>query len=801
MIIGIDLRPINLGSSGGMAQHVKNLFETGFSLYPDSSFIVYCTVFNRSLLDGCWSNVNFIIPPLSSYYPDLGHIVRQDRVDVLIRTYPVPDFVDFPLHRQIYLMPDIQHEYMPEFFPSQLLQIRRDSFNQALAGAGAIGTNTHFTRKTILDHPKTVCSDVFLITPALQKEHQDSLQRDLLDDEEIIFPKCDFFYFPANLWPHKNHRRLISAFRKFVQHKNQPFELICTGHPEGWQEIIRDFPNLPVRHLGFVRPQLVRLLFEKARALVFFSLYEGFGMPLLEAFDAGTPVICSNTTSLPEVGGDAILSCDPLDEEAMGSLMQRIDSDEDLRQELISNGRRRLKLYNWDQSAHNLYNACQRVSKLQELPAHNPQPKVTIVTPSFNQGGFIQRTIESVINQTYPNIEYFVIDGGSKDETVDILKSYGNKFEWVSEPDKGHAHAINKGFSRGHGEVLAFINSDDILELDAVAKVVAYFNQNPQVDILYGEAYYIDAADHVLRMYPTKEFSFDRLMEDCFICQPATFWRASIAQRCGPFDESLKVSIDYEYWLRMARAGGRFAHIPDILARSREYPQTLTRSERERIYATNFRICLQHGGYVHMNHFFGLWNHRIWERGDGIYRLLRFPKSYILIAIIHHAWFNFTARYKAQREERARAHIPLRNWVRFGVKLFLIKNFPWVRSVSRRLRALRYEVNEEKPVVGFWPDNFFSPVTQVLVRVFTSGQDLFIQGYPCKDTRLRVLVDHKETVNEKLVTNKEARIGIKVAKGQKVMLLFSDYLHEADGRQVAFRVTSTNLFTEVDAFH
>src|SRR5207253_8075268 len=118
-----------------------------------------------------------------------------------------------------------------------------------------------------------------------------------------------------------------------------PVQFLFTGHPSGWERIGRKFSGLPIHHLGFVRPALLRRLLEGARALVFFSLYEGFGMPLLDAFDAATPVLCSNTTSLPEVGGNAVLSCDPTDVHAMAELMLRILREPDLRGALASEGK------------------------------------------------------------------------------------------------------------------------------------------------------------------------------------------------------------------------------------------------------------------------------------------------------------------------------------------------------------------------------------------------------------------------------------------------------------------------------
>src|SRR5262249_39666835 len=161
----------------------------------------------------------------------------------------------------------------------------------------------------------------------------------------------DFFIYPANLWPHKNHRRVLQAFERCLRGVGRPVELVFTGHPRGWEELARDFPALPIRHLGFVRRGFLQILLARARAPLFFSLFEGFGMPLLEAFAAGPPVACSNTTSLPEVGGDAVLTCDPTDPAAMSDLMGRVLADQPLRDRLTARGRERLALYSWHASA------------------------------------------------------------------------------------------------------------------------------------------------------------------------------------------------------------------------------------------------------------------------------------------------------------------------------------------------------------------------------------------------------------------------------------------------------------------
>src|SRR5437016_13220935 len=138
-------------------------------------------------------------------------------------------------------------------------------------------------------------------------------------------------------------------------------------------------------------------------------------------------------------------------------------------------------------------------------------PLVSIVTPAYNQRRFLRRTIDSVLNQDYPRIEYFVFDGGSTDQSVDILQSYGARFFWVSQRDHGQSDAINQGLQRARGDILAYLNSDDILLPGAISKVVEHFRGHPDWDLLYGNAHTIDEDDRVLGEYPTAPSDFERL--------------------------------------------------------------------------------------------------------------------------------------------------------------------------------------------------------------------------------------------------------------------------------------------------
>jgi glycosyltransferase involved in cell wall biosynthesis len=266
-------------------------------------------------------------------------------------------------------------------------------------------------------------------------------------------------------------------------------------------------------------------------------------------------------------------------------------------------------------------------------------PLVSIVTPSYNQGRFLRRTIESVLQQDYPELEYIVIDGGSTDESVAVLRSYGQRFTWVSERDGGQADAINKGLARARGAILAYLNSDDVLRAGAVSAVVRHFEQQPDWDLVYGNADFIDVDDRVLGPYPTAPYSFARLLEDCCICQPAAFWRRRIAERVGPFDAELHYALDYDYWMRLDRAGGRLVHVPEVLAASRQYPETKTQSCRLDVYREILATCLKHAGDASFSHCIAYWHHRCHERRRGWPRLVRrLPEATWWLALLHSRW-------------------------------------------------------------------------------------------------------------------------------------------------------------------
>lgn len=201
-------------------------------------------------------------------------------------------------------------------------------------------------------------------------------------------------------------------------------------------------------------------------------------------------------------------------------------------------------------------------------------PRISLVTTSFNQARFVEQTIRSVLAQGYPNLEYMVMDGGSTDGSPDIIQKYDRFLTyWTSGPDGGQAAALNEGFRRAHGDILGFVNSDDLLLPGALAAVAGFFASHPEVELLIGKSVIIDSENRILHLVSGLVPTYHSLLfwGTGGFTQPSSFWRRETFLAAGPFDPSLRFSFDYDFYLRLA-ARGRARHVDRYLAAFRKHP-------------------------------------------------------------------------------------------------------------------------------------------------------------------------------------------------------------------------------------
>ena len=207
-------------------------------------------------------------------------------------------------------------------------------------------------------------------------------------------------------------------------------------------------------------------------------------------------------------------------------------------------------------------------------------PKITIVTPSLNQGQFIEKTIQSILSQDYPNLEYIVMDGGSSDDTLTILKAYSDQLKWISEKDNGQTDAINKGLRMADGDIVGYLNADDLLLPGTLSRVAQTFVDVPDAMWVTGQCRIIDEENKDIRrlitVYKNAWLRFrsrSSLLITDYISQPSTFWRTSILSELGYLEEKLHYAMDYEYWLRLY-SNYPPIFIPEYLAAFRIHTQS-----------------------------------------------------------------------------------------------------------------------------------------------------------------------------------------------------------------------------------
>jgi glycosyltransferase involved in cell wall biosynthesis len=219
--------------------------------------------------------------------------------------------------------------------------------------------------------------------------------------------------------------------------------------------------------------------------------------------------------------------------------------------------------------------------------------KLSVVVPSYNQGQYLRATLDSLLIQDCP-VEVLVFDGGSTDETLSILKDYEREIHYVSGKDDGQADAINQGLHVASGDILAYLNSDDIYYPGCLRRVISYFEQHPDCKILYGDAWHLHGDGSIMERYYTEPWSYPRLTEICYLCQPAVFWRREIMERFGIFDATLQYALDYDYWLRVGAAIDFHYLEGAYLAGSRLHEGTKTLKHRVKAHHEILEVVMRH---------------------------------------------------------------------------------------------------------------------------------------------------------------------------------------------------------------
>jgi glycosyltransferase involved in cell wall biosynthesis len=256
---------------------------------------------------------------------------------------------------------------------------------------------------------------------------------------------------------------------------------------------------------------------------------------------------------------------------------------------------------------------------------------VSIVTPVRNGERFVAQTVESVLAQSYPHVEYIVVDGGSTDGTLEILTQFADRITIVRGADAGQADAINRGFALARGEVFGWLNADDLYLPGAVEAVVNTFGERPDAGVVYGEADHVDDEERVIDAYPVEPFEAGSLERRCFICQPAAFVRRAAFAAAGGVDPRLHYALDYDLWIRLSRST-RFAFLRKRLARSRMHSTNKTLGFRREAYEETMGLLRRRYGYVPFEWVYGYTSFLL-DRKDQYFEASHVTRPKVLLSL------------------------------------------------------------------------------------------------------------------------------------------------------------------------
>lgn len=407
MHILVDLRWMKPGYSGGIETQSRAFLQTVLEMDYSNSYTVLIPSEARFDFDLTGHrNITFINCDGPSYFlnrlfhkssPPLpfesrppviaGHPIQCD-VALSLAGYTQPDLLGLPT---LLVVPDIQHEYFPQYFSTVELENRKKAFTTSILRSRTICAISNFTRQTLIEKLNVAPNQIVVTPLAVDLQIAQPVQENVLAKYNLA---PGYLFYPAATWPHKNHCNLIQALRLLRDRNDFSIDLVCTGAAkEAQNEIdaaVQQFGlTKQVHFLGFIPQEDLGSLYRNAAMLVFPSLFEGFGMPLLEAMACGCPVVCSHSTSLPEVGGDAALYFDPLDPQSIAQTILAVARNEPIRSGLIERGRLRVQTFSWKrftlqilQQAYRITCSSQANPDLPEIDAWDSSTWQAILFPS-----------------------------------------------------------------------------------------------------------------------------------------------------------------------------------------------------------------------------------------------------------------------------------------------------------------------------------------------------------------------------------------------------------------------------------
>lgn len=532
-----------------------------------------------------------------------SRIVKRYNIDLMI--YPRIDFETFyngiPY---IVAIHDLAHRIYPQFpevSSGDLWEWREYFFRNGSKNALAIFVDSEIGKEDVINcydvSPEKIIPLPFLPPDYLDDDIDDNLLKET--KEKFKLPEI-FFFYPAQFWKHKNHWGIVHALFHIRERYGENIHVVfCGGKVPQWGEfdrVMKAVQNLglenQVHYLGYIEDKYIRALYKLALALVMPTYMGPTNIPILEAWELGCPVITSNIRGCREQAINAAVLVDPSDPEDIANGMWKIYNENKFRKRLIAKGKQKLSKWGVNDFNKTVLAAVEYCKKkleagegknftlltLDEIKELKPKlfkiedqpikenrkrpsvqikqyPKISVITPSFNSIRYIEEAIHSVLKQDYPNVEHIIIDGGSTDGTLDILKRYPH-LRWLSKPDNGQSDAMNKGFLISTGDVIVYLNADDFFEGGAFFDAVEHLKPENGIKVVAGMCNVAkpDGSVYVPAFVPKVDFFHMMWWWNAWfpINPTGYFYMRDVQERVGGFDESDHYMMDYDFILKVS---------------------------------------------------------------------------------------------------------------------------------------------------------------------------------------------------------------------------------------------------------